>query len=152
VETPPLQRLLGGLSTRTPAVLRGLFRGQAWLASRLDPSFVVDQYTADETTLREETAEIVRRDFCEAFARHRSGAVTDLRNTATPWGIDYETITPGIRMWHGQNDTNVSVGDARRLKEELPGAELRVLEDADHLQTLLETVQDVLETHQEPPS
>lgn len=152
VETPPLQRLLGWLSTQTPAVLRGLFRGQAWLASRLDPSFVVDQYTADETTIREDTAEIVRRDFCEAFARHRSGAVTDLRNTATAWNIDYETISPEIRMWHGQNDTNVPVGDARRLKGELPGTELRVFEDADHLQTLLENVHDVLEPHQEPPS
>ena len=147
VETPRLQRLLAGLATRTPALLRGLLRGQAWVAPHLDPSFVVAQYTAKGTTVSDETAELVRADFCEAFARQRSGAVTDLRNTATDWGIDYEAIVPEVRLWHGGRDTNVPVGDARRFTAALPGAELRVMEDADHLQTLLETAPDILGAH-----
>lgn len=146
-ETPRLQRLLGGLATRTPAVLRSLFRGQALAASHLDPSFVVAQYTADESVVSDDTAELVRADLCEAFARHRSGAVTDLRNAATTWGLDYEAVNPEIRVWHGQMDTNVPVGDARRFVHALPGAELRVFADADHLQTLLRSASDVLECH-----
>lgn len=146
-ETPGLQRLLGGLATRTPAVLRGLFRGQAWAASRLDPSFVVAQYTAGGSVVSDDTAELVRADLCEAFTRYRSGAVTDLRNAATAWGLDYEAISPEIQLWHGQIDTNVPIGDARRFAHALPGAELRVLEDTDHLQTLLRSAPDVLELH-----
>ncbi|WP_239685558.1 alpha/beta fold hydrolase [Halolamina pelagica] len=49
-ETPAVQRLLTGLATTTPRILRGLFRGQAWLADRLDPSFVTAQYTTGGTT------------------------------------------------------------------------------------------------------
>lgn len=146
-ETPGIQRLLGGLATRTPAVLRSLFRGQAWAASRLDPSFVVAQYTADGSVVSDDTAELVRADLCEAFARHRSGAVTDLRNTATTWRVDYEALSPEIQVWHGRLDTNVPVGDARRFAQALPGAELRVLEAADHLQTLLKSAADVLVCH-----
>lgn len=146
-ETPGLQRLLGGLATRTPAILRSLFGGQAWAASRLDPSFVVSQYTADGSAVSDDTAELVRADLCEAFARHRSGAVTDLRNAATIWEFDYKAISPEVRVWHGRLDTNVPIGDARRFANALPGAELRVSADADHLQTLLRSAADVLECH-----
>lgn len=146
-ETPLLQRLLGGFAIRTPTALRGLFRGQAWIAPHVDPSFIVDQYTTDGTTISDGTADIIRADFCEAFAHHRSGAVADLRNTAADWGIDYEAMTPTTRIWHGRKDTNVPIGDARRFERELPDAELCVAEHTDHLQTLLQTTSHLLETH-----
>jgi pimeloyl-ACP methyl ester carboxylesterase len=146
-ETPALQRLLGGLATRMPALLGGLFRGQAWAAARLDPAVVVGLYTAGESGVPEATAQVVRADFREAFVRHRSGAVTDLRNTSTEWGIDYGAIAPAVRVWHGGTDTNVPVGDARRFARELPTAELRLLPDADHLRTLLRATPALLDAH-----
>lgn len=143
---PAIQRLLTGLATTTPSVLRGLFRGQAWLAERLDPSFVVGQYTAknDAETMPDAAAETVKADFVEAFAHHRSGAVTEFRHTARDWGIDFSGIDAEVRFWHGENDTNVPIDGVRRLARELPTAELHVLDDADHLQTLLRSIPDVL--------
>mgnify|MGYP006283328723 CR=1 FL=1 len=147
--TPAIQRLLAGLATTAPLVLRGLFRGQAWFANHLDPSFVVAQYTAEANaeTVPDDAAEIVKEDFVEAFARHRRGAVTEFRDTATDWGIDFGEIRSTVELWHGEIDTNVPIAGVRRLKRKIPTAEVRVRDDADHLQTLLRSIPDVLEKH-----
>ncbi|EMA31547.1 alpha/beta fold hydrolase [Natronobacterium lacisalsi] len=147
--TPAMQRFLAGLATTAPVVLRGLFRGQALLADHLAPSFVVDQYTAADTgePVPDDVAEIVKADFLEAFARHRRGAVTEFRNTATDWGIDFADIDSRVHLWHGENDTNVPIEDARRLETRISTAELHVLEDADHLRTLLRGVPRLLEDY-----
>ena len=145
--TPTLQRVLGALATRASPLLRGLFRGQAWLAARRDPSLVVSQYRADdpEPPLDDEMAAIVKADFLEAFATSRRGAVTEFRNTATDWGVDFDTVDVPITLWHGEGDTNVPIADARRFEAALPEATLRVNEDADHLGTLVESMPDILE-------
>lgn len=143
-ETPAVQQLLAKMATTTPTVLRGLFGGQAWLAERLDPSFVVGQYTANQSKVPDATAELVKRDFIEAFARSRYGAVTEFRNMASEWNIDYGEIDADVRLWHGTNDTNVPIADAQRLKQMIPGADLHSIDDADHLQTLLQSTPDVL--------
>jgi len=114
-------------------------------SERLDPSFVVGQYTANDDAVPDAAAEIVTEDFVEAFARHRSGAVTEFHNTATDWGIGFDEIDAEVRLWHGSNDTNVPIAGARRLERKIPSAELHVLDDADHLQTLLRSIPDVLE-------
>ncbi len=145
-ETPATQRLLAGLATRTPRLLGGLFRAQAWLAARRDPSFVVSQYTTgDAESVSDEIAAILRADFVEAFARHRSGAVTEFRQTDTDWGVDFDAVDARVHIWHGTADTNVPIGDARRLAARIQNAELHVLDGADHLRTLLRSVPDIME-------
>jgi pimeloyl-ACP methyl ester carboxylesterase len=148
-DTPATQRLLAGLATRTPLVLRGLFRGHAWLADRLDPSFVVRQYTAADNaeSVPEEVAELLRADFVEAFACHRCGAVTELRQLVTDWGIDAPEIEAPVGLWHGERDTNVPIEGVRRLETRIPTARLHAFDDADHLQTLLRSVPALLEGH-----
>jgi pimeloyl-ACP methyl ester carboxylesterase len=148
-ETPAVQRALARLATTTPAVLRGLFRGQAWFADRLDPSFVVAQYTSggDAEPVPEAAAEVVKADFVEAFARHRSGAVTEFRNAAREWGVRLDEIDADVCFRHGENDANVPIDGVRRLAATIPTARLEVLDDADHLRTLLRSVPDVLEAH-----
>lgn len=149
-ETPAMQRFLTGLATGTPTLLRGLFRGQAWLAARLDPSFVLAQYTADGgDPVPDAAAETVKADFVEAFADSRRGAVTEFQHMKTEWGVDFETLPADVHLWHGGEDTNVPIADARRLEKRIPNAELRALDDADHLGTLLRSVPDVLEGHRE---
>lgn len=148
-ETPVTQRLLAGLATTMPFVLRGLFRGQAWFAERFDPSFVVAQYTAEGNaeTIPDAAAEIVKKDFVEAFNQYRSGAVTEFRTTATEWGIDFDEIDSEVALWHGENDTNVPIGEVRHLEQKIPNAELHVLADTDHLQTLLQSIPDIMEEY-----
>jgi pimeloyl-ACP methyl ester carboxylesterase len=145
VHTPAAQRFLAGLATRTPFVLRGLLRGQAWLAGRLDPSFVVAQYTTgDADTVADEVAAVVRDDFVEAFARSRRGAATEFGRIADEWRVDLAAIQPAVHLWHGTDDTNVPIGDARRLDARLPDAHLHVLEGADHLRALVQCAPDLL--------
>jgi pimeloyl-ACP methyl ester carboxylesterase len=146
-ETPAIQRLLARLATTTPTVLRGLFRGQAWLASRLDPSFVLAQYTDDAESIPDSAAETVKADFVEAFADSRRGAVAEFRHTARDWGVRFEDVDADVCFWHGEADTNVPIADARRLEKQVPNAELRALDDADHLQALLRSIPDVLDGH-----
>ena len=142
--TPTPQRVLSTLAGSTPRLLGGLFRGQAWLAARLDPSFVVGQYADDPDSLPERTAETLRADFLEAFAESRSGAVAEFRNTSTPWGIELARIESDLQFWHGDGDTNVPIEGVRRLVDELPAAELRVVDGADHARTLRRATPEAL--------
>lgn len=146
-ETPAIQRLLAQLATTTPTALRGLFRGQAWLASRLDPSFVLAQYTDDAASVPDSAAETVKADFVEAFADSRRGAVAEFRHTARDWGVRFEDVAADVCFWHGEADTNVPIADARRLEKRVPNAEFHPLDDADHLQALLRSIPDVLDGH-----
>lgn len=145
-ETPRTQRVLTGMARTAPGVLRGLFRGQAWLAARLDPAVVLSQYTAEPGAVPEEAADTVRADFLAAFAEHRRGPVEEFR-MAADWDLDFEAVTTEVCLWHGSADENVPVEGARRLGERLPDASLQVLDGADHLQTLLECLPDVLANH-----
>ncbi|MFD1599644.1 alpha/beta fold hydrolase [Halobellus rarus] len=148
IEDPPaIQRLLRTTATATPLLLRGLFRGQAWLARHRSPSFVVSQYTSEGATaeLSERVAEIVRADFLEALSCHRQGVVTEFRHAASDWNVPLAEIDADVRLWHGTRDTNVPIDAVRRLEAALPTAQLRVREEADHLRTLLESVPVILD-------
>lgn len=148
-DQPTVQRLLSGMAARTPRLLGGALRAQTWLARRRDPSFVLAQYTTGEPSgITAEEAEVVRADFLEALADHRSGTVAELRQTATEWRVDFESVSSDVRLWHGSDDTNVPLGDARRFASELDGATLRVVDNADHLQTLLDSVPEILAASQ----
>ena len=144
--TPPVQRLLHGLATRTPRALGGLLRGQAWLADRLDPAFVVAQY-ADAETVTAETAAVVEADFREAFAHGSGGAVTELRLAGTEWDVDWKAVEPAVSVWHGADDTNVPVENARGLATALPESGLTVFENVDHLGALRRSVPMILDAH-----
>ncbi|AFK20358.1 alpha/beta hydrolase [Haloferax mediterranei ATCC 33500] len=145
--TPAIQRLLGKLATATPTVLRGLLRGQAWLADRLDPSFVVSQYTNGTESIPDDVAAIVKADFVEAISGHGVGAVTDFRDAATAWELPAGTIETDVCFWHGAEDTNVPIDGVRRFKSQFPTARLNVFDDADHLQTLVRSIPAVLDAH-----
>ncbi|WP_121821291.1 alpha/beta fold hydrolase [Halostella salina] len=145
--TPAVQRLLGGLASTTPRVLRGLFRGQAWVAKRRDPAFVVGLYADAPESVPDDVAAVVQADFVEAFAEHRSGAVTEFRHAATDWGVDYAAVDAPVHLRHGSDDANVPVDDARRFADRLPAAAVTVLDGADHLGTLLRSAPDVMSAH-----
>lgn len=144
---PPITRLFTTLARHAPTVLALGFRAQARLVARLDPSVVVDQYTADDAsgTVPDAVARTVQDDFLEAVRTTASGVATDFRNVGRPWPIDFEAIEQPVTVWHGRRDTNVPVGDVRSLVERLPTAELSVQPDADHLRTLLWCLPEVLE-------
>lgn len=145
-DRPALQRLLGEMATTTPRLLSASFRAQVRLARHRDPSFVIAQYTTGSTAgITDREAEIVREDFLEALSHNRTGVVTELRQAATDWNVDFESIEVGVQLWHGDNDTNVPISAVRRFESELQDGTVRVLEDADHLETLLRSVPEILQ-------
>jgi len=144
VEEPPRQmRLLSGMARRTPRVLGWLLRGQSWLARRR-PAIIASQYT-DPESAPESAVETVAAEFREAMAETRAGTIRELQAVGTTWPVDLETVEPSVRLWHGDRDENVPIEGARRLETRLPNATLLTVEGADHLQTLLECREEVLE-------
>lgn len=73
--------------------------------------------------------------------------MTEFRNTATGWDLTFDGIDVDVCFWHGENDTNVPISGIRSLETRIPTAELRVIDDADHLRTLLWSIPDVLAAH-----
>ncbi len=145
-ERPAVQRVLSGIGSTAPPVLAALFRVQRWVARRRDPSFVAAQYTTGDPTdaVSDRAAEIVRADFLEALSRHRSGAVTEFRQAAAEWNVDFGEIDAPVRFRHGDDDANVPIAAVRRFAATIPTARLEVLDGADHLQTLLRSVPEIL--------
>nr|WP_277410117.1 alpha/beta hydrolase [Natrinema longum] len=147
---PPIQRLLGTLARRTPLLLKGLLGVQTRVAGRTPPAVVLSQYaTATERAeIPPAAADCLRRDFLEAFARHRDGFVTETRLFANEWGFSLSNIAHTVRLWHGDADANAPVQGARRLRAELPNGDLTVLENAGHLTTLLRSRSRIVRSQQ----
>jgi pimeloyl-ACP methyl ester carboxylesterase len=125
------------LSGRAPRLLGGLLRVQARIAARGPPSLVSGQYVAAAAPEPPEPlAETVRRDFVEAFAERATGFTTETRLLAEGWTVPQQPKGTPVRLWYGEADTNVPAAAGRRLAERVPGADLTVVPEADHLRTL----------------
>ncbi|MDJ1430470.1 alpha/beta hydrolase [Halostagnicola sp. A-GB9-2] len=129
------QRRIAMLARRTPRLLGGLFRMQAWFAER-SPSLIVSQFTANPNEVADADARLVARDFVEAVGKGASGAVVEFQLLAEPWGFDLGEVEVPIQFWHGEYDVNVPVDGVQELCAEIPDTELTV-RDTDHLTTLL---------------
>jgi len=143
-EKPPLaQRLLEHAATHTPRLLGTVVRGQAWLAGRR-PSLALAQLTDDPDALDDGEATLAARDFLAGVGPSRRGLVAETRLLGSPWDLPATDPSVPVRLSHGADDGNVPVAGARRFGEELD-AETTVLPGADHLTTLLETRERVLD-------
>lgn len=145
-ETARTARLLGRAADAVPWLLGGVFRFQGWVAERASPSAVVGQYTNgdDSTDVPPDAAEIVRADAAEALGTHRDGAVTESGFLAREWPVSLQRIDVPVRLWHGDRDENVPIDGAWGLERKLPDAEVTVVEDSDHLTTLVRARDGVL--------
>lgn len=134
-EPVPTQQRLATLARRTPRLLGGLFRTQAWIANRW-PNIVVSQYTTGLQGIPDTDVRLVANDFIEAVGGGASGAVAESRLLANPWAFNLADVDVATRLWHGTQDENVPVNGVRELCETLSDADLTV-HDTDHLTTLL---------------
>jgi pimeloyl-ACP methyl ester carboxylesterase len=148
-DRPRVQRALAVLATRTPRLLGALFRGQAWAAHRGSAAIVAAQYTeaTPSEALRAETIDVVADDFVEAVTGPGRATTRELTETASRWEVDYDAITADIHLWHGERDTNVPLASAEAHAEAIDGAEINVLNEADHLTSLLEATPALLDAH-----
>lgn len=145
-DRPGVVRLIETLAGTAPRLLGGLFSLQAGVAKRTSPSTVVSQYTTDGGDhVPDDVATVVRDDFVEAFARGSTGAVTEFRLLGQAWPFSLSDVERPVHLWHGGRDENAPVEAARKVADRLPDAELAVFEDADHLGTLVESRDRILD-------
>ncbi|MEA5408120.1 alpha/beta hydrolase [Haloarculaceae archaeon H-GB2-1] len=144
--TPRFQRALGTLASHTPAVMRGLYAVNRFVADHASPSTVVSQYTSDDgPPVPDDVAHLVARDFREALCESTDGAVTETCLFTDDWGFDHADVRHDVRLWHGARDENAPLAGARDLRSALPHADLSVFDDADHLTSLLRSRDAVLD-------
>jgi len=89
-------------------------------------------------------ATLVARDFVDAVAASRRGAITELRLLAAPWDLPLSSVDRPVRLRHGARDANVPIAGVRTLRDRLPDARLTAVEDADHLTALLRSREPVV--------
>ncbi|WP_132057981.1 alpha/beta fold hydrolase [Halorussus amylolyticus] len=145
----PTNRVLSAMSRSVPWLVRPVFRLQTWLTRHASPSFVT-QFYADRPVgtgpdeIDPAVAELVYRDFLEAFDGGVDGVVRELALLAEQWPFDVETVDIPVKGWYGGNDVNVPVAQGEFLTARLPDSELTVAPEADHLSVLTEFGPDAL--------
>lgn len=70
----------------------------------------------------------------EALAQGTSGTIAEQRLVLEPWGFELSDLKVPVRLWCGGKD--VLLPQARWMAEKIPGAQLRVDEEAGHIDGL----------------
>lgn len=135
-------RLLSATVRLSPRLARLLFRVQLWAVDRGSPRRVTSAYTDREVD--PDVADLVYRDFLAAFEQGPAGVVRESVLLATAWDLDLDRVARPVTCWYGRADTNAPVAYGEYLVDRLPTAECRVLDDADHLDVLLDAGPDAL--------
>jgi pimeloyl-ACP methyl ester carboxylesterase len=98
-----------------------------------DPtSFLGGGTPADRELLADPAAgEMLRADVAEALAPGSGGMAEDLVALWRPWGFRTAEVRPGVRIWHGAQDTR-GEPDFRYLTRTLPGCQAVIWPHAGH--------------------
>jgi pimeloyl-ACP methyl ester carboxylesterase len=135
------ERLSLSLASRVPAfggwslgLLAALSRDRPQLFLRLAGTAQPD---ADIRALEQpEMRESFLRNYQEAFRSGSGGVAQDLRLLTRNWGFELASITVPTWVVHGDADTTVPVGHARRYAEAIPGARLQIYPGQGHFSIL----------------
>jgi pimeloyl-ACP methyl ester carboxylesterase len=102
-----------------------------------DPTSFLGGGTPDDRALLAEpaTGAMLAADVTEALRPGAGGIADDLVALWMPWGFRIGDLRPGIRLWHGAQDTRAEP-DFRYLAATLPDCEAKVWPDVGHLGVL----------------
>src|SRR5262249_14912530 len=76
-------------------------------------------------------------DVTEAFRPGAEGWTDEGMALTLPWDFDPAGVQCSVTWWHGVHDANAPLGPVRRLLETMEDVDLRVWEDAGHLEPFL---------------
>jgi pimeloyl-ACP methyl ester carboxylesterase len=98
-----------------------------------DPTTFLGRGTADDRALLADPAAgaMLRADAAEALRPGAGGMADDLVALWMPWGFRIADLRPGVRLWHGAEDTRGEPA-FRYLAATLPGCRAQVWPDAGH--------------------
>lgn len=108
-----------------------------------DPEFFIDQIAKqmappDQALMSDESLrQAFIRDLREAYKQGSDAQAVDasLGMTSKDWGFDLRKITVPVYLWHGEEDTLVSMPMAQSLAATIPTCEARFVPGAGHLLT-----------------
>jgi pimeloyl-ACP methyl ester carboxylesterase len=87
--------------------------------------------------------QVIYDDLQEAFVSGPRGSGADLRRLRR-WGFEPEDVPHEVRIWHGEEDRNVSVTAALALAARLPRARTMLLSGEGHVDVLPRHVDEIL--------
>ena len=120
------QRPAADMARRDPArAARGVARyTERWLD---DPTTFLGGGTPDDRALLAEagTGAMLRADVTEGFRPGAGGMADDLVALWLPWGFRIADVPPGVRLWHGAQDTR-GQPDFRHLAATLPSCRSQI--------------------------
>jgi pimeloyl-ACP methyl ester carboxylesterase len=99
---------------------------------------------------RPEVRESLVTSVAESFRQGTDGPVYDNYLDYQPWGFDPRHIDTAVYVWHGEDDANVSIEQARLLASAIPGSEAVFYAAEGHL-LVYEREEDILNTLLEKP-
>ena len=137
------------LADRAPLVFRLFLAKTARDLRRGDPSSLLSAFPElsppDERALEDETTRTtLLAAVREALRQGTRGAAHDYRLEARPWGIPLDAIQRPVEIWHGEEDTIVSVEQGRLLAATIPGARAHVVRDEGHISLIVNRFEDIL--------
>jgi pimeloyl-ACP methyl ester carboxylesterase len=77
---------------------------------------------------------VLVEDVTEAFRPGAEGWTDEAMVLNLPWDFDPSDVRCSVTWWHGANDANVPLTAAKRVIEEMSTVELRIWDDAGHLE------------------
>jgi pimeloyl-ACP methyl ester carboxylesterase len=142
-------RQLYTLADKAPWLLRlalaGLARGIRREPDRARRLFndlpTVDEQVLERPAVREGFEAMLR----EAFRQGARGPTHDLALEARSWNIDLGAVESPVDVWHGADDTIVSVQQAEILVRTLPHANSHILTGEGHVSLVVDHMRAVLE-------
>jgi pimeloyl-ACP methyl ester carboxylesterase len=92
---------------------------------------------ARDKTVMEDPAwqRVLVEDVSEALRPGAEGWADEVMAIVLPWDFDPTAVRCSVTWWHGAHDANAPLSAVERLLEGMSGVDLRVWEDAGHLES-----------------
>jgi pimeloyl-ACP methyl ester carboxylesterase len=131
-------RLAMALITHTPWLLRPFF-GSIGLLSKHWPEALVKlglkalPESDRKVMLSERYRRVMRGTLAEPYRQGSGGVIDDAVVDRQPWSFDLSGIAAPVFQWHGTEDRNVPIAEARQLAEQIPSNHFTELPGLGHL-------------------
>lgn len=88
--------------------------------------------------------QVMKRNFALGLSQGSSGVAQELLVLAQPWGFSLTDINVPVALWHGLDDYYVPVAMVKKLKSDIPHAELRLVAGRGHFM-LIEMIEEAIQ-------
>ena len=143
------ERLAAWLGKTAPGLLRLSYGISTSILARYFPQSLlrlVGWYNggADKVILRNPTVQnILAKNLRCAFQHGSLGGVHDLMAVTRPWPFDLTAIQT-LQLWHGDKDPIVPLQHSQWLAQQVPHAQLRIIENEGHFSLPIKYAEQIL--------